>query len=337
MALSFLYDVVTRVRNSLYDVRLLAEYRSALPVVSVGNISVGGNGKSPFSAFIAEQCLSCGLRPAILSRGYGGSEAGPYVVKTNDDVSRVGDEALMQKQRFGDQAQVVISRKRVSGVKLIEAERRADIIILDDGLQHRAIGRDTNLILIDVTSDDFITPYKKRALLPFGPLREEPCRAFARATGVVLVKRGEFSGKEEAQLRDEFSELPPCIHFELKPACFVEIYSRRGVELSEFSGKSVVAACGIAKPEGFFSLLQKLGLQVEQQIAFSDHQLPAACDWPAGTEARPLIVTEKDAVKIQHPLPNTYYLKLSGDILDRDEATLEKLLALPLREQSASV
>ncbi|MBL7662226.1 tetraacyldisaccharide 4'-kinase [bacterium] len=299
---ALLYRFGTGLRNRLYDRGTLSQYRSKLTVISVGNISVGGNGKTPYVQHLAQRYLREGRRVAILLRGYGGSEIGPYQVLGSEEASRVGDEALLHKAELGGKCPVIVARSRVAGAKYIEDADLGDLIILDDGLQHRSLARDENLVLLDISASDRGESILSEKILPAGKLREDFDLALTRATKLVFVRRVLSHQAEplpEWIGRHEILAAKPCSQFLLYPDVFVDLVSRERFALDYFVDKEVVALTAIAKPEFFFGMLQGLGLSTKRKIALADHsQFPVNLLEELNAQELPVIVTAKDAVKL---------------------------------------
>ena len=179
-ALARIYGAIVSVRGWLYDRGLLATYKSNLPVVSIGNVTAGGNGKTPLCLFVADALKAKGLRPAIVSRGYGGTVRGPHRVTDTDRPREVGDEPVLMA-RHGHP--VYIARRRVGAVKLIEREASADVIVLDDGLQHRSLCRDVDIVSIFAGTNEAVENFIKGELLPLGLFRDNRSIALTRHSG----------------------------------------------------------------------------------------------------------------------------------------------------------
>ena len=208
---------------------------------------------------------------------------------------------------------VVISRSRAAGVKLIERESLADVVVLDDGMQHRSLARDLNILVLDVTDASGIARWKDGRLLPAGWLREPLQSALGRAGCVVFVQRG--SAPHSAEL-PQLSEKVPQLNFRLTPGDFVALGAAESLPLEMLHGKKVTAFSAIAVPEQFFEMLRTLGLDLVIQRAFADHhhftepELRELC-----AAGHPLVCTEKDAVKLRTfaALPQgCYALRLKG-------------------------
>jgi tetraacyldisaccharide 4'-kinase len=270
--LSWLYGAIVRVRRIAYRTGWLASERLPVPVVLVGNLTVGGTGKTPLVLRLVELLRAQGWNPAIITRGYGGrAEHWPQRVTPDSDPDRVGDEPVLLARRSG--CVVVAGPDRVAAGRLAIELSDGDILVSDDGLQHYRLARDLEIVLIDGTRG-----FGNGHCLPAGPLREPPTRL--NSADLVLYKGGAGPG-HRMQLR----------HGEL-----VNLHDptqRR--PLSDLSGQRVHAVAGIGYPEPFFRQLEAAGLVVERW-PYPDHHRYRAED---GDRWRglPVVMTEKDAVK----------------------------------------
>lgn len=298
--LAKIFHGITLVRNILYDKGILRSYTSTIPVVSVGNVTVGGNGKTPLCQYLAADLLQRGYKPVILSRGYGGTVRGPYKVRITDSPDMVGDEPLLLACTTG--VPVYVSKSRVSGVKRIEEEGVGNVIILDDGFQHRALARDFDIVSIFIGSDEGIHTFLSGELLPQGRFRENRERALQRADAIVLSERRVFGVGESppAVEPDLLKVLPPSI------PVFRSVLESKGVVYalggSVLPQGPVLAFAGIASPEGFFDSVRRLGFTVIEEQSFPDHHKFTLADIELLKEkaiGRPLVCTEKDLVKIR--------------------------------------
>lgn len=293
-----IYGVITRIRGILFDLKILGSYRSSLPVVSVGNITAGGNGKTPLCLLIARELQKRGYRPAILSRGYGGRIRGPHRVSTADTPRDVGDEPVLMAECG---IPVYVARKRVAGARLIESDGSADVIILDDGLQHRALVRDVDIVSIFAGSEQAIQSFIKGALLPLGMFREDRDRAIQRASLFVVSQRAVIEDGKVPEVDPRLLQLLP------KSGVVFRAYLEAQGVSSMIDGAPVavqpVCACAaIANPEGFFQSLERLGFEVRERIAFPDHHDFSEAEMTALLHRHPgvpFVCTEKDAVKLR--------------------------------------
>ncbi len=297
---SFLYGGIVSARGLAYDLGVLRQYRSALPVVSVGNITAGGNGKTPLCLFLAEQLAERGMRPVILSRGYGGSHRGPHRVQPSDSPGLVGDEPLLMAQQ--GVAPVYISRARARGARRIEEDRAGDVIILDDGFQHRALARNVDIVSIFAGTPLAVEQFAEGKMLPEGLFREPRDRALKRASLFVVSERRVLASHEALGALDErlLATLPQGTSvyrafFEAQGVCWME----SGEPLSP--GR-VQAMAAIANPATFFESLSQMGFDLAACVEYPDHHSFSEADVRellAKAPGVPLVCTAKDAVKLR--------------------------------------
>ncbi len=289
---TIIYGVVGWLRNKCYDWCLLASDKVEVPVVSVGNIAVGGTGKTPVVDWLVKEFLAQGKRPAIVSRGYGGSFSGTVGIVSNGnglllDAAAAGDEPFLLSRR-NPEAVVLIARKRSDGVRQAIDKFGADVIILDDGFQHRAVQRNVDLVLLDATR-----PYGNGWPLPAGLMREFPV-SLQRADLLLLTRASGdsvfcCSDKPVFLSRHQLADMAVSLDGQVRP-------------FQELSGQKLFAFAGIADPKSFFSALAAAGLHIEGSLPLGDHcrydhQLGKEIEVAArGCDA--LITTEKDAVKL---------------------------------------
>jgi tetraacyldisaccharide 4'-kinase len=284
LPLAWLYGAVMAARRVFYEQGWLPSYRIHRPVIVVGNLTVGGTGKTPFVAWLAEKLTERGLRVGILSRGYGSENVtGPRVVETSSSWQQVGDEPLLLRQRTG--CDVVVCADRAAGAELL-VQRGADVIVADDGLQHLRLARDVEIVVIDGARG-----FGNRRLLPAGPLREPSSRA-ALANIVVINGRPEHASITRLALP---RDLPP-VQMTLFAGRVLPVAGGRADRaLESFRGQRVHAVAGIGNPWRFFADLRGRGLDIVEH-AFPDHHPFTAADLDFG-DAQPVLMTEKDAVK----------------------------------------
>ena len=298
--LSALYRVITGVRNSLYDRGILSSYRSALPVISVGNLTVGGNGKTPLCLYLVEQLKERGYKPVILSRGYGGNLKGPHRVRENDSPSAVGDEPLLMARSSG--VPVVIARARAEGARFVEREGLGDLIVLDDGFQHRKLQRDLDIIAVFAGSDEAIEDFSRGELLPLGRFREDRDDGLRRASLVVASYRSVLAPGTDVRAVDERLKKIIPVGMPVVRAYY------EFVEVCSLDGERSIPACavhafaGIANPQGFFESLKRVGYIVERTHVFPDHHPFTEEEVVKLIDAHPgalFVCTEKDGVKLR--------------------------------------
>jgi tetraacyldisaccharide 4'-kinase len=301
-AVAACYAALVRRRRARFLAAQASLERPALPVLVVGNLSVGGAGKTPLTLALAEGLRARGWRPGVISRGYGGNAPGPERVVAGSDPARVGDEPCLMA-RHAD-LPVAIARRRLEAARLLEASREVDLLLADDGLQHYALARDVEVLVIDGRRG-----FGNGLLLPAGPLREPPERAAAID---FQVRNGGEAGPGEVPMRLQLGEARALDERATRP-------------LAEFAGERVHAVAGIGDPERFFASLRALGLDVLPH-AFPDHHAFRAGDLRFG-DGLPLLMTEKDAVKCRaFAAPGRWYVpvraELPEDFLDALDARL---------------
>lgn len=331
--LSALYGLAVALRTRLYKCGWLSAYRAAVPVVSVGNLTVGGTGKTPIVDLLVKKLVGAGVKVAVVSRGYKGSYTGNfYRVQPGAEGAAataefVGDEPFLLALRNPDAA-VYVARKRRFGVEAAEADG-AECIILDDAFQHLRVARDLDIVLLDAKR-----PFGNGFLLPAGPLREQHS-ALQRAD-LFILSRAE-PGQEMPFATDK--PLSLCTH---RIADEVTSLGGNIVPLAQLQDQRGVAFAGIASPENFFLTLQKAGLVLDSNIAFADHgnyghdqirQLEKAA-----VNVDYLITTEKDAVKLTKAnfSKTCYVTQLEVDFIE-DTVFAERIRALVHEIKSAQV
>ena len=315
--LSLFYSGLVQLRNWMYDQRYLWSYRSRLPVVCVGNLTVGGNAKTPLAALLHREFKSRGFSPVVLSRGYGGKSVGTKVVNNKDTALSVGDEPYLLFSRYD--LTVVVDPNRVRAVKFIEANTLGDIIILDDGLQHRQLERQVNIVIADTSSTQAINKFVAGELLPLGRFREPLKSGLMRADIVVLANRS-LKPNQSKEIEPIERLLPSGVQLfrahltaGLPQNCCGELLK---------SGSPVVGFCGIANPEGFVLTLEQLGLKVIGRELYSDHYRFSDNDLIKILDKYPntfLVCTQKDAVKFDlSDQPRVFVLQTELCVLPAD-------------------
>lgn len=275
---SVLFGILTTFRHFLYFTGILRSIKLSVPVIIVGNISVGGTGKTPFTLWLAQQLIDAGWHPAIISRGYTKAKQAklktPHAVVLGDSPDLVGDEPLLMAQR--NLCPVWIGRDRPAVAQaLLQAHPECDVILSDDGLQHYRLERDVEIVVIDGNRR-----FGNNLLLPAGPLREPVTRLFLAN---FLVTNG---GEPKA---DEYA-------MQLAGAQFYNLLNPATViNAADLAHQRLHAIAGIGHPERFFNQLKQLGLN-PQTHAYPDHHQYTAADITF-EDAEAVLMTEKDAVK----------------------------------------
>jgi len=298
LPLSWLFLIVTAFRRSLYKRGFLSSYRLHVPVIVVGNINVGGAGKTPVVIWLAEHLKQAGYTPGVISRGYESDLVGIASVSPKSRPSAVGDEPVLIATRTA--CPVFVGAQRAeAGLALLKAHPECDILISDDGLQHYALQRDVELVVVDSTKR-----FGNGLLLPAGPLREQQSRL---KTVDAIVSNGSAFNLNALVT-------PPLIEMQLKAASFYNLLHRQSVLApADFAGKSITAIAGIGNPDRFFNQLSAMGLNFKRK-AYNDHYQYCAQDF-ASLETDIVIMTEKDAVKCaSFAQSNFWVLPVSAEI-----------------------
>ena len=304
MPLSMFYVDAVRLRRFLYRIGVLKKTKLPVPVIVVGNITVGGTGKTPLVIWMVEFLKQNGYKPGVISRGYAGAaSSSPQAVTADSDPAQVGDEAVLLAVRCD--CPVVVGAERVAAARQLLSSHACDVLISDDGLQHYALQRDIEIVVID-GQRRFGNGY----CLPVGPLREPPERV--KQVDLVVV-----NGPEELLE----GELP----MQCQGRQLVNLHSGEPKPLAEFKGMAVNAVAAIGNTKRFFAQLAAAGLDC-QTHAFPDHHPFSAADLQFNDQ-RPLIMTEKDAVKCRRFATDRYwYLPIDAELPEAFSQQLLKLL-----------
>ncbi len=320
-----MYSLVSDARNKLYDCGLKTSYRSTLPVVSVGNVTMGGSGKSPFVDYLCDTLRRDYSEPVILLRGYGGTKSGPHIVTANDSAEEVGDEALMHRELLGDRVPVVVSRRRIDGAKVIERNHLGNVIVLDDGLQHRSLVRDLEIVVVDLSTERKRMLWKNGLQIPAGTLRESKTQALGRADCIVIPLRGAWELRSYPYYRElsNSSAKLPVFGFVLRASHFTDLQNRTKHHLSALAGREVVLASAVADPRGFEQMASRLKVKISQVVKFGDHHDYRKSDWTKLIRSgQTILTTAKDAVKLKRFVSKenqVLVLHLAGDFISNAE------------------
>lgn len=265
--LALAYGVGITLRNLLYDRRWLPVHRLPCAVVSVGNLSVGGSGKTPFTLYLIQWLTEKGIKVAYLSRGYGRKTRGFQEVSLNvlEPAQKFGDEAVLAKLRFPE-VPVAVAEDRFSGGKeLLHRHPDLQILVLDDAFQHRSLHRDLDILLVDA----FRSP-KQDWLLPLGRLRE-PLRSYRRADLIIFNQKNTPSRKLRTGWLRRAGK--PVLRFRYKVSELIPAFSELpAVDLASLRYKNAFAFCGIASPQSFLDTLRAMRMYVLHLEAYPDHK-----------------------------------------------------------------
>ena len=282
--LSLIFGALAAIRRRLYEKQYFTSTKLRVPVIVVGNINVGGTGKTPCVIWLAGKLLDRGYKPGIITRGYAGSSRVPQRAAIDGDPAAIGDEALLLARRCA--CPVWAGRSRVAAAQaLLAAHPDCDVIISDDGLQHYALDRDIELVVLDGERG-----YGNGMLLPAGPLREPVSRL--HDVDALIINGGTLFPP---------SILPsavPAFDMRLEGETFYQLRDGgRNASSKDFTDKPVHAMAAIGNPRRFFNRLHDLGISFTPHV-FPDHHAYTAADCAFDTGAA-VIMTEKDAVKCE--------------------------------------
>lgn len=310
LPLSWLYGLISNLIRYSYKSGLKKSWRAPVPVVVVGNLTAGGNGKTPVVIWLVETLQQHGLRVGVVSRGYGGkAESYPLVLTADTKAAQAGDEPVLIFQRTG--TPVAVSPIRSDAVKALLTAHELDVIITDDGLQHYALQRDVEIVVVDG-----VRRFGNGHWLPAGPMRERQARL--RSVDAVITNGG-------TALAGELSMV-------LQPGKAVNLVT--GEQRDAAMLKNVVAMAGIGHPPRFFATLKQLGVNMQKEIAFADHQAYSPEQISATVQpGQQLLMTEKDAVKCRSfAQPDWWYLPVEAKIQGlQAEKLLQKIADLILK------
>ncbi|MDN5863717.1 MAG: tetraacyldisaccharide 4'-kinase [Gammaproteobacteria bacterium] len=307
--LAVLFRLLAWLRRSLYRLGLFRTRQVAARVVVVGNITVGGSGKTPLVAWLARELSAAGVKTGIVTRGYGGNRNDVRLIRTDASADEAGDEPLWLARETA--VPVVAGRDRAAAARYLVESHRPDVVVSDDGLQHYRLVRDVEIAAIDARRG-----FGNGALLPAGPLREMPSR-LERVNAVVLKGRGQVA-------------LPPGVtvfNMLLSVSRALPVGGGESVPLAHFRGKPVHAVAAIADPEGFFVVLEAAGLEVERH-PLPDHAPIDSTLEMLGT-GRPILLTDKDAARLAERPVNAWRVPLAIGFSGEDAAGLLALAGGP--------
>jgi len=315
LPLSWIYIFFIRLRYFLYNGGFFSITKIDVPVIVVGNIAVGGSGKTPLVIWLAEYFKAKGLSPGIVSRGYGGAYTSDIeLVKSTSDPVKVGDEPVLIARN--SHCPVIVGKERVKAAKELIEKYECDIILSDDGMQHYSLARDMELVVVDGES-----PFGNGCCLPAGPCREPKLRPFYDADMAITTYRGGESiseGDLENKLMMAYAESgitysPRIIMHYIYKELEAVSSSTKTVTLSDLQGKTIHAVAGIHNPTHFFSYLRNNNVNLITH-QFPDHHIYTEKDVEFDDNL-PVVMTEKDAVKcLSFTVEKLWYLPISVEL-----------------------
>jgi len=307
--LNLFFLFLVKLKRLLYTCNILSSHRFSKPVIVIGNITIGGTGKTPFINQLVRVLAQDGIKAGIVSRGYQAAiKNHPHQVDRSSTAIDVGDEAYMQYVDLNQKSRLsipmIIDPDRSQAINYLIEKNDVDIVISDDGLQHYQMQRDIEILLVDGERQ-----FGNRLILPFGPLREPVSRT---KTVDLVIQNGET--------KSPFSDF----NVYLKPCKLVQLMTGKEVSLEEFSNEKVIAIAGIGNPDRFFNSLKNI-CTVENKKAFPDHYDFKYKDF-VEFQNDTIVMTEKDASKcFTFADENWYYLKVE---MNFEHALSERLLSM---------
>ncbi len=307
LPLSWLYGLVSGAIRFAYRIGLKKAWRAPVPVVVVGNLTAGGNGKTPVVIWLVEQLQQRGVRVGVVSRGYGGkADRYPLLLTPETSTAQAGDEPVLIYQRTG--APVAVSPDRCEAVNALLSQHPLQLIVTDDGLQHYRLARDKEIVVVDG-----VRRFGNGWWLPAGPMRERASRL--KSVDAVIANGGTPQTSE--------------IAMRLRPGLAVNLLTGERRAVNELG--QIVAMAGIGHPPRFFATLAECGATLKRSVALADHQALAQKDVDALLQpGETLVMTEKDAVKCRpFAQANWWYLPVDAELAgDAAEKLLLDLLTL---------
>jgi len=257
--------MVIAFRNWCYDVRIFRIHKMTVPVISIGNLTVGGTGKTPIVEYIVNYLQKSGKHPAVISRGYKRTTHGTFVVSDGKTcfgrADETGDEPMQIARKYPGVV-VVVDERRSRGAAEALHRKNVDVLLLDDGFQHRALGRDLDVVVLDGSD-----PIMDQPVIPAGR-RREPCSALRRA-GVVAVTRKPVSDEMRSFIK-KYTDAP-IVEVRFKPGALREGGKMKEVPRSVLEGQQCIAFCGIGNPQSFVLTIEQFGIQPLDVVYFPDH------------------------------------------------------------------
>jgi len=305
---SWLYGILSSLRNWLYDTRIINIKRVAVPVISIGNMTTGGTGKTPLVEYLAHSFSAKGMTVAIVSRGYQRSSKGMQIVSDGRNVlcnaEMAGDEPYQMAAKLAGVA-VIVDEDRTRGARFAIANYHPDLILLDDGFQHRRLHRDIDIVLIDGTY-----PLKEIPMLPAG-MRREPLASLRRASLIALTRVDVTLPDWAAGLKSYSSA--PTIGVCFQPVRLRRAGSTETLLINSLQGNRCLAFCGIGNPASFRKTVEGMGIDIIDFVPYPDHHRYSDEDFRDLTNrfqqgnAQMVVTTEKDMSRFSSsPLPEFF-------------------------------
>lgn len=332
--LSFLWSCFYGLRRFLFSYKLLESHAFQVPIISVGNLTFGGTGKTPFILWLASQYERSGRKVVVLSRGYKSELEDSFGVLESQrrlgfNPEKYGDEAVLMARKLNSTV-IIVGKKRADNLNFFFHRYRPDVVILDDGHQHLRIQRELDIVLFDAT-----LPLEKLQVAPLGHMRES--FAALQTGSVIIISKADQVSREKINLlkgkiTPHISSDACIVEMTYRPKGFYNSHYSRVFDSSELRGKKVIALAAIGSPKFFFESLRSLGLSVIDEVTFADHHSFDEDDLEiilekAKKESAYIITTEKDMVKLRRIVEcrEIYYLDIEIEFLSNEKNLSETL------------
>lgn len=332
--LSFTWEGAYRVRRSFYEYGILKKNYFKVPIISVGNISFGGTGKTPIIIWLNEQLENLNLNTMVLTRGYKGKlENSSGLIKGGErfrsNPKEYGDEPLLISRKMKRGA-VVVGKRRSQNLKRYFYQVLPDVVLLDDGFQHIQLYRSFNILLFDA-----LLPLSRYKTAPMGYLREG--LTALKDADAVLISRADQASEHKLEqllqlLSPHLSSEVTIAKFRYRPCSILDCFDREVLKLEELQDKPVIALTAIASPESFYKMLEGLGANIIEKVSFSDHYFFSQEDinellFKCIQNSATLITSEKDMVKIRRVSQDARinYISIKVDFVSGEEELLQKV------------
>lgn len=330
--ISFLWQEVYRLRRFLYSYDFFRRHEFLVPVISVGNITFGGTGKTPFTVWLGNYFASQNKKVMILSRGYKGRLENKFGIlrtgkKLGFDPYDYGDEAILMVKKLKN-ACVVVGKKRSQNLEYYFDQERPDVVILDDGHQHIQLKRRLNIVLFDS-----LMPLEKYKVAPLGYLREG--LSGLKDADFVIIGRSDQSAQKKIDdliqlIQPYMKEKTPIANIRYVPSGLFDLNFRKVKSYEDLKGKKVIAVAGIATPESFLKLLKASQADIVDKHIFPDHhkfgysEMSKIIDQASETDSI-IVTTEKDIVKMRRVVENDniFFLEVKVDFISGENELLE--------------
>jgi tetraacyldisaccharide 4'-kinase len=332
--LSFIWEWVYRIRRSFYEYGLFEKKVFKVPIISVGNLSFGGTGKTPTIVWLTDWLISKGLTPAVLTRGYKGLlEHSSGLLKSGQKFRLnpfdYGDEPLMISNKMSKGA-VIVGKDRSKNLSKYFAEVKPDVVLLDDGFQHLKIYRSYNIVLFDA-----LMPLERYKTAPLGYLREG--LTALKDADAIIISRADMVSQDK--IKNLYNKISYFFHHDVviattyyKPLGIFDVYDKLIYSIEALKGMRMIAVTAIASPESFYSYLTAFGVEITEKISFPDHYFFTPEDVneiliKASQQSAMIICSEKDMVKLKRVSLDSriFYTQVKVEFLSGEKELLDSL------------